>query len=332
MGRGRKVLYGEVVPTREQVGEALSRYLLGRPSGEAAPGAAVEWREAQGCYVATLPGAPADAWPRPLAYPTSRARCNPNEERWFEVWLLDPAQMDIVARSADDITNAVADGFARACAYAFGTHKEAQGEEWWAGEGPAARVAEARAATEDALRRLAEARDDAASASPFGGVGSVCRANRDLGAAIVESHREVLQLREELAGSSRPPTVAEARAVRKAGGFYAWSDGHGRHGTVVTSRRAKRVHREARHALRWFAVGAQDGVRRSTLDYAALDVGGEIALSLWQRLRAAGRRAEESADGRVARLTAEWEAAVQEVKRAEAALAAASEAAPEGGR
>lgn len=332
MGRGRKVLYGEVVPTHEQVGEALSRYLLGRAPGESAPGAAVEWREAQECYVATLPGAPADAWLRPLAYPTARARFNPNDARWFEVWLLDPAHIDVVTRSADDLTNAVADGFARACAYAFGTHKAAQEEEWWAGAEPAARVAEARAAAADALRRLALAREEAASASPFGGVGSVCRANRDLGAAIVESHREVLQLREELAGSPRPPTVAEARAVRKAGGFYAWSDGHGRRGTVVTSRRAKCVHREARHALRWFAVGARDGARRSTLDYAALDVGGEIALSLWQRLRAAERRAEESADGRVARLTAAWEAAVREVKQVEAALAGASEAPPEGVR
>jgi hypothetical protein len=124
MATDRFVSFGAVRPTRAQIRRALVRY-IGDPG-------AVKWSRASGRFVVTLPGEPRDAWVRPLAYPKARPRPVMNEERWFEVFPGgEDAELSVITRSADDITNAVATGFARACVYAFGTVREAEKQDWW---------------------------------------------------------------------------------------------------------------------------------------------------------------------------------------------------------
>jgi hypothetical protein len=70
------------------------------------------------------------AWPRPLGHPGAADHGLLHRGRAITV-ALAPEHLVVTTDQADDITDALARGFARASAYAFGTDGVARLEGWW---------------------------------------------------------------------------------------------------------------------------------------------------------------------------------------------------------
>ena len=120
MSTDRFVPFGAVVPTREQIGEALRRFI--------GPLGTVEWHDETHRFYATLPGEPTRAWDGPLDFPD--ARFSAVDSRQFEVFIADD-NIDVITRWADDATDALAYGFARQCVFAFGNIPGAKAWGWF---------------------------------------------------------------------------------------------------------------------------------------------------------------------------------------------------------
>jgi len=118
----RLVPFGAVRPSRDEVGDALRRF-LGRA-------ASVSYVEADARWRAVVLGPTAVAWPRPLGHPEATDHSALHRGRVLTV-ALTGGHLVVSTKQADDVTDALACGFARASAYAFGTADQAKREEWW---------------------------------------------------------------------------------------------------------------------------------------------------------------------------------------------------------
>lgn len=112
MSRDTWVMFEGEAPAIEVVQLVLEDYV--RDLGN------VRWDERQRVLYATLPGKPSDALRR--VFPNRQARHWGVDERWFEVSMVgvsDKPVLSIATRSQDDITNAVAENFAKVAAACF---------------------------------------------------------------------------------------------------------------------------------------------------------------------------------------------------------------------
>lgn len=113
MALDRFVCFTNEIPTLSQLQCILEDYLGGIGK--------IDYQEH--CWFISLPGAPSFPFKRIVAEPNLQASLN--AERWFEVYVGSISQtkengmgpnIDVITRSADELTNTIAQGFAKAIA------------------------------------------------------------------------------------------------------------------------------------------------------------------------------------------------------------------------
>lgn len=115
MARDRFVQWGDSRPSREDILSVLGDYVRGLASD-------IEWQGDR--YFVNFPGrlsfpfqrtGPATEALRAAWQEQSSTDSEDGINRWFEVWLGDDC-IDVITRGMDEITNVLADGFAKVCA------------------------------------------------------------------------------------------------------------------------------------------------------------------------------------------------------------------------
>lgn len=206
MGLSRDVPLGAARPTAADICVSLRRYLFGGDAESDTNSRAVSVLNERAVSV-VLPHAPGDAWASSPLLPGRPPRPVFNEERFFEVYLdTEQRELRVVTRSADDYTSAVADGYARACAFAFLTAEDAARRGWWrrpVGLRPAEDVmayaeAQRRLDGPPAQRRL-EAPDGARALRAVAALGE---RNAALESELRDAHRRLAEARADAAASS----------------------------------------------------------------------------------------------------------------------------------
>lgn len=101
----------EKTPTREQIQLVLEDYVRGLA-------VSVEWNADQRRFYVLLPGMGSMPLARVSDWPLMAGMNKEQQEteRWFEVYVEDGDNIDVITRRADEITNNIASGFAKLCA------------------------------------------------------------------------------------------------------------------------------------------------------------------------------------------------------------------------
>jgi len=205
MGLSRDVPLGDARPTAADICASLRRYLFGGDA-ESDAGAVSVFNERAVSVV--LPHAPGDAWASSPLLPGRPPRPVFNEERFFEVYLdTEHRELRVVTRSADDYTSAVADGYARACAFAFLTAEDAARRDWWRVPVGGLRPAEEIMAYAEAQDRLDGPPRDRRLAAQDGAralraVVALAERNAALESELRDAHRRLAEARADAAASS----------------------------------------------------------------------------------------------------------------------------------
>lgn len=94
-----------VMPAKEAIAQVLEDYVRGLGS--------VEFHEGTGRFYATLLGRPSSA--KKSVFPV-HAHIEEGDTRWFEVFMHEDS-INVIIRHADDVTSAIAEGFAQLCVH-----------------------------------------------------------------------------------------------------------------------------------------------------------------------------------------------------------------------